>query len=107
MSNTYLACYLSVSHAQLWSSIQQPEKSSVSVKRGHVEEELPGLKWEEEGADTADVLEPSGEVAGHDYDGVLQLPVHLGSELGVDEFSHRKDRLISRDIGVECVSVSV
>ena len=82
--------YLSISHSKFRSSIQEPEESPVSVEGCHIEEELSCLKWEQEGAHTANILEPGGQVAGHDDNGVLQLPVHLGSQLGVDELSHRK-----------------
>ena len=47
------------------------------------------------------LLEPERQVGGHDDDGVLQLAVHLGSQLRVDKLCLAQDGL-ERGLVLEC-----
>ncbi len=49
--------YLSVGDPELGRGIQEPEESAVTVKWRHVEQQLTGLKGEQEGAHAPDILE--------------------------------------------------
>ncbi len=51
------AGYLSVGDPELGRGIQEPEESAVTVKWRHVEQQLTGLKGEQEGAHAPDILE--------------------------------------------------
>ena len=87
--------------AQLRDGVEQPQQRPVPVERRHVEQQLPRLEREQEGARRGDLLEPQRQVGGHDDDGVLQLPVHLGRQLRVDELGLAQDGLVgSKDSGV-------
>ena len=74
-----------VGRPQLRHRVQEPKQGSVAVEGRDVEEELPRFEREEERRESGNFFQPGWQIWGHDDDGVLQLPVHLGRQLGVDE----------------------
>ncbi len=71
---------------QLGHRIQQPQKCTITIETGHIEQQLSGLKGKEKRANRSHLLQPSGQIGGHDDDRVLQLAIDLGRQFGVDEF---------------------
>ena len=72
--------------------VQKSEQGSVPIEQSDVEQQLASLEREEERAKRGHFFQPRRQVGGHDDDRILQLPVHLRRQLGVDELALFDDR---------------